>query len=69
MLGPTQVEMRRLEAEWRQAANDGDRAHTADFAADYLNRTAANLSSIVLLAELASENGHNAYQGAAADGP
>jgi beta-lactamase superfamily II metal-dependent hydrolase len=50
ILGPHEAEIERLEEEWVDATHDG-RASTAAFAADYLNRTAANVSSIVVLAE------------------
>jgi hypothetical protein len=54
VLGPERTEMEQLEHEWRKAKQE-HRAHSALFAADYLNRTAENLSSIVLLAEAAVE--------------
>src|SRR5262249_27719690 len=50
VLGPHQAEMDTLENEWHAAKKSG-KAKNAAFVADYLNRTAENLSSIVLLAE------------------
>jgi beta-lactamase superfamily II metal-dependent hydrolase len=50
ILGPHDAQLRKLDEEWRRS----EVAHPADpaaQAADYLNRTAANLSSIVLLLE------------------
>jgi beta-lactamase superfamily II metal-dependent hydrolase len=56
ILGPHEAEMNRLEDEWRNAKVSG-KAETQAFAADYLNRTAENLSSIVVLAEFQPDGG------------
>jgi hypothetical protein len=50
IVGPQQAEIDKLEEEWHKATKSG-KAKQAAFAADYLNRTAENLSSIVVLAE------------------
>jgi beta-lactamase superfamily II metal-dependent hydrolase len=52
VLGPRQEEIDALEAEWEKTkAKPGAKANSAAVAADYLNRTVPNLSSIVVLAE------------------
>ncbi len=56
ILGPHEAEMNRLEDEWRKAKVSG-KAETQAFAADYLNRTAENLSSIVVLAGFEPDGG------------
>ena len=56
VLGPRDEQLQELDEEWRRS----EQAHPADpeaQAADYLNRTAPNLSSIVLLLEAARPNG------------
>ena len=56
ILGPHDAQLKKLDDEWQRS----EQAHPADpaaQAADYLNRTAANLSSIVLLLEAARANG------------
>jgi hypothetical protein len=56
VLGPNDAQLRRLDDDWResQAAHPADPAAQA---ADYLNRTVPNLSSIVLLVEAARGSG------------
>jgi hypothetical protein len=52
ILGPRQVELNKLEEEWEKAkAKPKGKASPEAIAADYLNRTVPNLSSIVVLAE------------------
>jgi hypothetical protein len=53
ILGPREVELQNLEYEWARAKSK-PKARPQAIAADYLNRTVPNLSSIVLLAELKS---------------
>jgi hypothetical protein len=50
-LGPAEAELRSLEASWEISKKNG-LADEASIAADYLNRTVPNLSSIVILAEI-----------------
>ena len=55
ILGPHDSQLQELDEEWRRS----EKAHPADppaQAADYLNRTAPNLSSIVVLLEAARSN-------------
>ena len=54
ILGPHEAEMKRLQDEWSKAKVSG-KAESQAFAADYLNRTAENLSSIVVLAEFQAD--------------
>ncbi|MDP3000801.1 MAG: MBL fold metallo-hydrolase [Bryobacterales bacterium] len=54
ILGPHEAEMNKLQEEWRKAKVSG-KAESQAFAADYLNRTAENLSSIVVLAEFQAD--------------
>ena len=56
ILGPRDEQLQKLDEEWRrsQAAHPADPAAQA---ADYLNRTAPNLSSIVVLLEAARPDG------------
>jgi hypothetical protein len=56
VLAPHEAEMQNLEEEWRKAKTSG-KAESEAFAADYLNRTAENLSSIVVLAEMPAAGG------------
>ena len=56
ILGPHDAQLKKLDAEW-QRSEQTHPANPAAQAADYLNRTAANLSSIVLLLEAARPNG------------
>ena len=56
ILGPHDAQLQKLDEEWQRS----EKTHPADpaaQAADYLNRTAPNLSSIVLLLEAARANG------------
>src|SRR6185503_18534219 len=56
ILGPNDAQLRKLDDEWRESRA----AHPADpaaQAADYLNRTVPNLSSIVLMIEAARGSG------------
>ena len=56
ILGPHQAELDKLETEWKKSkAKHPKDEHAA--AADYLNRTVPNLSSIVFLAEYAASKG------------
>jgi hypothetical protein len=50
ILGPREEQLRRLDEEWRKS-KDSNPANPAAQAADYLNRTVPNLSSIVVLLE------------------
>lgn len=50
VIGPHQAELARLEASWTEAKKTGG-GDEESVAADYLNRTVPNLSSIVVLAE------------------
>ena len=53
ILGPRQAELNDLENEWEKSkAQAKPKATPQAIAADYLNRTVPNLSSIVILAEL-----------------
>lgn len=56
ILGPQQAELDALEAQWRKAKQSG-KAEAQSVAADYLNRTVPNLSSIVVLAEAKEAKG------------
>jgi beta-lactamase superfamily II metal-dependent hydrolase len=56
LVGPQEKELNRLEESW-QASKAGGGATPEAVAADYLNRTVPNLSSIVVLAEMADEPG------------
>lgn len=55
ILGPSSKELEALEESWKKAKSTN--ADPAAQAADYLNRTVPNLSSIVVLAEARSESG------------
>jgi hypothetical protein len=55
ILGPHQEELDNLEASWKASKKSG--ASEASVAADYLNRTVPNLSSIVVLAEATGGKG------------
>lgn len=55
ILGPTQTELNNLEKEWNKSKKA--RVKEQSVAADYLNRTVPNLSSIVFLAEEKSDKG------------
>ncbi len=55
ILGPHQTELDELEASWKRAKEKGT-AKPESIAADYLNRTVPNLSSIVVLAEFTATN-------------
>jgi hypothetical protein len=57
ILGPRETQLRRLDEEWRKS-KDANPANPAAQAADYLNRTVPNLSSIVVLLE--ASRGHGA---------
>jgi hypothetical protein len=58
ILGPREAELNDLESEWEKSKSKAkSKATPQAIAADYLNRTVPNLSSIVLLAELASGKG------------
>lgn len=50
ILGPTDAQLKKLDREWQKAKADNP-ANPAAQAADYLNRTVPNLSSIVVLVE------------------
>lgn len=53
ILGPREAELQDLESEWEKSkAKAKPKATPEAIAADYLNRTVPNLSSIVVLAEL-----------------
>ena len=56
ILGPHDAQLKKLDEEW-QRSEQTHPANPAAQAADYLNRTAANLSSIVLLLEAARASG------------
>jgi len=56
ILGPREVELKNLEDEWLKAKARPKGTPQA-IAADYLNRTVPNLSSIVIMAELKSGRG------------
>ena len=56
ILGPHDAQLKKLDVEW-QRSEQTHPANPAAQAADYLNRTAPNLSSIVLLLEAARANG------------
>ena len=56
ILGPHDAQLKKLDDEWQRSEKTHP-ANPAAQAADYLNRTAANLSSIVLLLEAARANG------------
>ena len=51
ILGPSQAELDDLENEWNESQSGREKAGHDAVAADYLNRTVPNLSSIVFLAE------------------
>jgi beta-lactamase superfamily II metal-dependent hydrolase len=57
ILGPRQAELDDLEEEWRKSKAKKAGAKEESVAADYLNRTVPNLSSIVILAEKAETEG------------
>ena len=53
ILGPREAELRDLENEWEKSKTKAETKATPEtIAADYLNRTVPNLSSIIVLAEL-----------------
>jgi hypothetical protein len=56
ILGPREEQLRRLDEEWRKS-KDSHPTNPAAQAADYLNRTVPNLSSIVVLLEASRGNG------------
>ncbi len=56
ILGPREEELRRLDEEWRKS-KDSHPANPNAQAADYLNRTVPNLSSIVVLLEASRGDG------------
>ena len=56
ILGPHDTQLKKLDEEWQRSEKTHP-ANPAAQAADYLNRTAPNLSSIVLLLEAARANG------------
>ena len=56
ILGPHEAELQALEDSWKAAKKTGG-ANEESVAADYLNRTVPNLSSIVVLAEAATVSG------------
>ena len=56
ILGPHDAQLKKLDEEW-QRSEQTHPANPAAQAADYLNRTAPNLSSIVLLLEAARADG------------
>jgi beta-lactamase superfamily II metal-dependent hydrolase len=56
ILGPREAELEALEDSWKAAKKTGG-ANEESVAADYLNRTVPNLSSIVVLAEAATVSG------------
>ena len=56
ILGPREEQLRRLDEEWRKS-KDSHPADPAAQAADYLNRTVPNLSSIVVLLEASRGSG------------
>jgi len=55
ILGPHELELNNLENSWKESKKSGS-AEAESVAADYLNRTVPNLSSIVVLAEGSDEN-------------
>lgn len=55
ILGPHQAELDNLEAKWHESKSSKPTPETV--AADYLNRTVPNLSSIVILAEMEAADG------------
>ena len=58
VLGPRAEQLKKLEAEWEQSKSKAKPKATPEaIAADYLNRTVPNLSSIVVLAEMKTNNG------------
>jgi beta-lactamase superfamily II metal-dependent hydrolase len=57
ILGPREEQLRDLDEEW-QKSKDSNPSNPAAQAADYLNRTVPNLSSIVVLLEASRGNGH-----------
>jgi hypothetical protein len=58
ILGPRQAELDALDEEWQKSkAEATPKATPQAIAADYLNRTVPNLSSIVILAELKAGKG------------
>jgi hypothetical protein len=56
ILGPREDQLRRLDEEWRKS-KDSHPANPNAQAADYLNRTVPNLSSIVVLLEASRGDG------------
>ncbi len=56
ILGPREAELQALEDSWKAARKTGG-ANEESVAADYLNRTVPNLSSIVVLAEAMTASG------------
>jgi hypothetical protein len=56
ILGPREEQLRNLDEEWRKSKNSNP-SNPAAQAADYLNRTVPNLSSIVVLLEASRGNG------------
>jgi hypothetical protein len=56
ILGPHETELKALEDSWKVAKKSGG-ADQESVAADYLNRTVPNLSSIVVLAEARTPGG------------
>ena len=56
VLGPREAELQALEDSWKAAKKTGG-ANEESVAADYLNRTVPNLSSIVVLAEATTAGG------------
>lgn len=56
ILGPHETELQALEDSWKEAKKTGG-ANQESVAADYLNRTVPNLSSIVVLAEVKTPGG------------
>jgi beta-lactamase superfamily II metal-dependent hydrolase len=56
IIGPREAELQALEDSWKAAKKTGG-ANEESVAADYLNRTVPNLSSIVVLAEATTASG------------
>jgi beta-lactamase superfamily II metal-dependent hydrolase len=58
VLGPREEQLKNLEAEWEKSKSKAKPKATPEaIAADYLNRTVPNLSSIVVLAEMKTGHG------------
>lgn len=58
IIGPHEQELQNLEDSWKESKKSG-KAEEESVAADYLNRTVPNLSSIVVLAESNDANGRS----------